>query len=327
MTHDLPRTFESSLAFWLVVTISWTFAGAADITAAIPQNPEANLAKTNDAEAVEQLKRQLLAEFATRLDDSQKEKIIEAFRETHDGYSADEVLLNDELQQQFQNACQSALPGLNQTEVNWGLINLRKAGKLAEIKTTERNRADVAGCKAVAEIAARQMHDRYGFSTDQIMASGELRKEFDQAAMQVDDQADLYQVRRAAFQLRKTRQLRPELITRIADWGREVTVRSAADFKREPESIPTSPGIYVFFDNSGYLYVGEADNLRRRLVQHLDESDRQSLASYLAKQGCENVTLEIHTFAEGSRIGELAVRRAYESELIRSRNPRFNIRP
>jgi hypothetical protein len=73
--------------------------------------------------------------------------------------------------------------------------------------------------------------------------------------------------------------------------------------------------------------VGESDNLRRRLIEHLDDSDRRSLAAYLASKGCENVMLEIHTFTEGSRIKELAVRRAYESELIRSRNPRFNIRP
>ena len=227
----------------------------------------------------------------------------------------------------FQAACQASLPELKPVETNWALINLRKAGKLSEIKTTGQNRSDATPFRPLAEIAARQLQDRYGVSTDQIMTSPELRTEFDNAAKQVDEQADLYAVRKAAFQLRKTRLLKPELITRIADWGRKVTVRSAAEFKQDLNSIPEVPGIYVFSDSTGYLYVGESDNLRHRLTEHLDESDRRSLANYLAKQGCENITLELHTFEAGSRIEELAVRRAYESELIRSRNPRFNIRP
>ena len=49
--------------------------------------------------------------------------------------------------------------------------------------------------------------------------------------------------------------------------------------------------------------------------------------SYLADQGSADVTIEVHSFAEDSRISETMVRRAYESELIRSRNPRFNVRP
>lgn len=37
--------------------------------------------------------------------------------------------------------------------------------------------------------------------------------------------------------------------------------------------------------------------------------------------------VEIHSFGRDSRMQEIRVRRAYESELIRSRQPRFNIRP
>lgn len=291
------------------------------------QDTETRLADKTRTAAIDEMKARIQADFAIRLNDAQKTKIIEAFREAHGGYSPDEVILNDELQLRFLAACETTLPELKAVQINWALMNLRKAGKLSEIKTTEQNRVDATSFRPLGEIATRQLQDRYGVSTDQIMTSPELRAEFENAARQIDELADLYAVRKAAFQLRKTRLLKPELITRIADWGRKVTARSAAEFKADLNSIPEAPGIYVFCDSTGYLYVGESDNLRRRLAEHLDESDRRSLAGYLTKQGCENITLEIHTFEEGSRIGELAVRRAYESELIRSRNPRFNIRP
>ncbi len=277
-----------------------------------------------DGESAESPKKEFV--FAG-LDQRQKEILVDVFAATHEGYSVDEVILDDALQAAFLKACSGALPNVAAGDLNWTLMNLRKAGKLSEIATTRRRAGNSTAFLPLAEIAARQLFDRYGVSSDQIMCLPELREEFNGAALQVDPDADLYLARKAALQLRKTRRLRPELITRIADWGRVVTVRPASEFRSDPEQIPETSGIYIISDASGYLYVGESDNLRRRLGEHLDESDRRSLANYLASAGCENVTLEIHTFAEGSRIDELAVRRAYESELIRSRNPRFNIRP
>jgi hypothetical protein len=63
------------------------------------------------------------------------------------------------------------------------------------------------------------------------------------------------------------------------------------------------------------------------LKSHLDESDRKSLANYLREQGVESISIEIHSFPADSRMKDVTVRRAYESELIRSREPRFNVRP
>ena len=105
--------------------------------------------------------------------------------------------------------------------------------------------------------------------------------------------------------------LKPELVLRIA----------------EPTKIPKGPGIYIFRDKTGYLYVGESLNLRSRLEKHLDESDRQSLAMYLRMHGVQDTTIEIHAFPKDSRARKVTVRRAYESELIASRKPRFNLRP
>jgi GIY-YIG catalytic domain len=262
-----------------------------------------------------------------RLTPQQKDLIAGAFAATHDGYSVDEVILDDARQEQFLAACAMSVPELSPLDRNRALLNLRKAGALVDIRTTRRSeRSDLNPVRPLAEIAARRLQDQHAVSVDQIMADPVLREEFNAAVRAIDPEVDAYAARKAAFQLRKTRQLRPELITRIADWDRQITVRPVAEWRVDLESIPEVPGLYVFSDASGYLYVGETDNLRRRLESHLAESDRQALANYLAREECVNVQLEIHTFGAGSRMDEIRVRRACESELIRSRVPRFNIR-
>ena len=258
-----------------------------------------------------------------------KEIVATAFAAAHAGYSVDEVLLDDELQAAFQQACSEKLPDADPEECNWTLLNLRKAGRLdaKTTKTRDRDEPSQEAVRHIAEIAARAVQDRHRTSIDRVMAKPEWRADFDAAAQEISPEVDLYTVRKTAFQLRKTRELKPELITRLADWGREVTTHSLEQMRERPELAPEQPGVYLFRDATGYLYIGEAADLRKRLGQHLAQSDRQSLASYLSEQQAGSITIELHTFAPDSRIKELSVRRAYESELIRSRNPRFNIRP
>ncbi len=265
-------------------------------------------------------------ELDQQASDKQKQVVIDAFEATHDGWSSDEVILQVELNDRFIAECQKSIHDASPPELNWTLMNLRKAGGL-HAKATRREPRSVDDVRPFGEMCARMLIDKYGTSIDRIMCDPELRDEFDAAARAIDANVDSYLARKAAFQLRKTRKLRPELITRIADWGRVVTETKAAVLAANPDQIPESPGIYIFRDSTGYLYIGEAVNLRERLKQHLTESDRAALAKYLAEQGGEEILVEIHIFDADSRINEIRVRRAYESELIRSRNPRFNIRP
>lgn len=252
--------------------------------------------------------------------------VIESFESTHAGWSSDEVILNSELNQKFIEACHKKLPTVSTADLNWRLMNLRKAGKL-KAKTTKSNRTSVADVTHIAEIAARSMHDRHAISTDQIMADPKFRAEFDQIAQAISHDVDVYRVRKAAFRLRKSRRLRPELIARIANWGRVVTSHSIEEITDNPNLIDEHPGIYIFRDRSGYLYIGQTDNLRKRLMSHLDQSHNVSLANYLGEQHIKDITVEIHSFDPDSRAKETMIRRAYESELIASRKPRFNIQP
>ncbi len=258
--------------------------------------------------------------------DQLEQVVHDAFRDTHDGWSSDEMLIRDELNQAFIKRCREKLPDASEQELNWTLLNLRKAGKLG-IKATQSNNESYDDVEHLAEIAARSVQDKYQISTDAIMADPKYKSEFDAIALGIDPSLETYQVRKCALRLRKARQLRPELITRIADWNREVEEFSAAEVAIDLGLIPEKPGIYLFRDKTGYLYVGEAINLRQRLKTHLEESDRISLARYLKQQGADSISIEIHSFPTDSRMKDITVRRAYESELIRSREPRFNVRP
>ncbi len=264
-----------------------------------------------------------LQEEALNLEDV----VVNAFRNTHGGYSSDEVILNDKLNQSFIAACRKQIPDVSELTCNWKLINLRKAGKLTGIKTTARNRESTDKYRVIAEIVSRTVLDRSQVSIDRVMADPKWKKKFDLAVLDLDQDAKLYSVRKAAFKLRKTRQLRPELITRIADWDRQVLSISADDFAAESKLAPEQPGIYIFFDDSGYLYIGHSENIRKRLCSHLEESSNFEFLRYLGSNSDKSIKIEIHAFPKESRMKEVVIRRAYESELIRSRKPRFNILP
>lgn len=261
-----------------------------------------------------------------------EQAIVDAFKETHDGWSSDEVILQTKLNASFIAAAKKQIGALpdgpvkrkTEAELNWKLLSLRKAGKL-NVKTTKRANSNTKDVTHIAEMAMRTVQDKHAISSDLVMTDPAFRDEFDKLVREISDKAELYAVRKAAFQLRKTRRLKPELISRIADWGREIKTYSTAELKKRPESVPPNPGIYIFRDETGYLYIGQTEDLRKRLIEHLDESHNLSLAKYLAAEN--KPTVEIHSFDPKSRAKEVRIRRAYESELIASRKPRFNIQP
>ena len=252
--------------------------------------------------------------------------IDDAFTATHDGWSVDEVILNDDLNAAFLKRCRKQLPKIDSVEINWRLLNMRKAGKLKS-KTTRSGARPSQEHTSVAEMVARSLIDQHGVTIDRIMADPNLRSQFDDKAIAMGKNLDAYLVRKAAFGLRKKRRLRPELIARIADWGRTIEEFPLKSVEDDPDVIPHQPGIYIFRDISGYLYIGQSVDLHQRLKEHLDQSSNFSLSKYLSEQTRENVTLEIHAFPVDSRASETMVRRAYESELIASRKPKFNIQP
>lgn len=257
------------------------------------------------------------------------EVIRQAFRATHEGWSVDEVLLRDERRQKFLNEVRrvTALEPKQMTdrEVFEQLVKLRKSDKL-DVKTTQSVRNDLSDYLVAAEIASRYLYDAYGVSPDQWLIDPKLLQEFDQMGLSIAKGADSYLLRKAALKLRKSRSLRPELLQRVTDWDLVIKTYQLADLENNLSTLSEGPGVYIFRDNTGYLYIGQAANLRKRLKTHLTESDRKSLSKYLEADD-KLITVDLHIFGPDSPAQKTIVREAYESELIRSRKPRLNLAP
>jgi len=277
--------------------------------------------------------------------------ILAAMRDAGDGYSVDEILIDDQRRNRFLDAVDR---GRDLSDDDWQretllrLVSLRKAGKLAA-NATRRGPAADPRLTHVAEIAARTVLDRHPVSSDTLMCDPVLRRELQSAAERTAgnaeranvgdtaatdtkpaaDSIDAYSIRKLVLRLRKTRRLRPELVTRVAEWDRVIETFSVDELGEALAAghVSDGPGVYLFFDTSGYLYIGEAANLQTRLRQHVSGSDRLALKDYLRSQADGAITVELHSFGENSPASRLAIRRAYESELIRTRQPRFNVRP
>lgn len=259
------------------------------------------------------------------------DQILAAFTQASDGYGSDELVVNDALRDAFLTAIDPQWQGRGnqwQTETLLRLISLRKAGKLTTV-TTKRGQAADDAVLPIAEIAVRKVMDEHQVSSDRLLCDAQLRNQLQQEAQQISGAVDGYEISKAVLLLRKSRRLRPELVLRVADWQRDIDVLSLqqVDQGLAQGTISTGPGVYLFRDKTGYLYIGEAVNLKARLQQHLSQSDRLSLRQYLHDVAKGDVTVELHSFGDESPARELTIRRAYESELIRSRSPRLNVRP
>lgn len=334
-TTDGPLSWQHFFSRAVYLTTSIV---AANLAVAQSSSPAESAVDTPSAKQVE----------SKRLPSNPQEKIcIQAFTETHQGFSSDELLLRDDLRQKYTERCQ-VLAGQQHAapDDQWCrfLLHVRKSGGRLP-KTTRRaqrsagkEHSHTSGPKnqpvlsesallAAAEIAARRMNDELHHNADAILVDSVARRHFDKVALSVAPGASVYSLRKAALRLRKTRRLEPELLARVTDWKLSIEERAVDDVRSNPNIVPQRPGIYVFRDSTGYLYIGQASDLRRRLREHVDASDRDGLRNYLQDHTTEEIRLELHVFEKGSPGEQLAIRRAYESELIRTRSPRLNLAP
>jgi hypothetical protein len=258
------------------------------------------------------------------------DSVIRAFAASCDGYSSDELLVRDDLRAAFlrQLTHDTPLGPDAERDAFLKLLQLRKAGKLT-VRATRRGQPVAPSVWPVAEIAARVVTDRHRISCDMMLADPRFRTEFLQEARKIAPKVTAPAIGKGVLALRKKRALRPELVLRVVSWEKVVETHTLAELRQRlaQDEISHHPGIYLFRSRDRYLYIGESEDLAVRLSEHVQGSDRESLARYLAADTAEQVTVEVHAFAPDSPASRTVMRRAYESELIRSRNPLFNVRP
>jgi hypothetical protein len=248
-----------------------------------------------------------------------RDTVREAFLKVRNGRSPDVVVVDPDLNARFLSECKAC--GLSEAPaiLNRCLLNLRKSGDLPAIGSKPVRLANQENYRFASEIAARFLERRDQVSLDQILCDPVKAAEFDKIAAEIAPGFSPLEYRWAALGLRKRKRLRPELLGRVVAAEAVVALR-VEDVNAD--QIPSRPGLYLFIDRSGVLYVGECQSLRKRLGKHLDHSDNKGLARWLWQHGTTDLHVEYHVLPVG--VGA-RVRKAMEAELIISRRPVFNV--
>lgn len=192
--------------------------------------------------------------------------IIEAYTTVYDGYSADRVVVDPDLNARFLAECHRL--GLQESDywINHALMDARKSKKAVLPKTKKRTEFDdYDDFQFASEIAVRLLQRSKGASLDQILCDPAIAAEFDSIARKLVRESPL-KLRWAALNLRKTRRLGP--MKSEADLS--VNLIPAGSIRDlNPLEVPSDPGVYSIFDTNRPLFAGETKNLQHRLELHL----------------------------------------------------------
>jgi hypothetical protein len=248
-----------------------------------------------------------------------KEAVRAAFLAVRGDHSPDMVVADPNLNQLFIQECRARNLADPPVALNLCLLNLRKGGGLPGIMSKRVSLPNQEDFRFASEISVRFLERRNQISLDGILCDPARAEEFDQIAASLAPGFSSFHYRWAALGLRKRKRLRPELLGKMVQ-PENVVIHRVVDVK--VEEIPLQPGLYLFIDPTQVLYVGECQNLRKRIRKHLDHSDNKGLAHWLWQHGATDLHVEYHVLpaAVGTR-----ARKAMEMELIISRKPLLNV--
>jgi site-specific DNA-methyltransferase (adenine-specific) len=192
--------------------------------------------------------------------------VVEAYSRVYDGYSADRVVVDPDLNAAFLAECSRL--GLKESpyRINHALLDIRKSKKIELPRTTKRTEFhDYDEFQFASEIAIRILQRAKGASLDQVLCDPVMALEFDKIAKQLAKQPSL-KLRWAALNLRKTRRLGPI----NGDHGMSIRLVAAGPIRvLRVDELPEIPGVYSFFDTNRPLFAGETENLQHRMELHL----------------------------------------------------------
>ena len=252
--------------------------------------------------------------------------LIAAFAATHDGFSADRVIADPLLNENFIAACTAN--GLIGTPRIWNtlLFRLRKAGRLADIPTQKRTTFEWTECDPflfASEIAWRTLLDEeMAESLDEILCDPQIAEEFDRTASRLAPGFQPLEYRWAALKIRKQSKIarvRSEEYPKLR-FGKSVVLDEF-----DESIVPEGAGVYMIGDprtTKKQLYGGEAINLRGRLSRQFDGPLRELWHEYADSRGIEPARLQLRfrrTEADASQM------MSWQSRLVRQFKPILNL--
>ncbi|MFL5241072.1 MAG: DNA methyltransferase [Gemmataceae bacterium] len=227
-----------------------------------------------------------------------KRGIIEAFFIARDGYSADRVLTDPELNQRFLEHCQRfGLGGVPQTW-NRCLLNLRKAGQFSGLPRAKRSSLEpkeIDRYSYACEIGIQHLRQE-GQTLDHVLCEPAKAAEFDRFVQSmISESVSPFKIRWVAMYIRKRAK-------DIRKAGRELNSFQPLPKVGHPvssltwDALPPSPGIYWLRSlEDKKLYVGETIDLRHRLrlqfqAPNFDfwQTDKEALEIRYASLTCDD---------------------------------------
>ena len=210
-------------------------------------------------------------------DDETIQAVVESFVAAGDGFPADYLLCDKDLNKQFLKECRKRGVKGNATVWNRLLLRLRKSSSLP--KSTRRPpivTADELNSYGYAsEVAWRlvseefRMPDCLPVSLDDILCCPDMADYFDQIAKlygPVHFDVSSLQYRRAALAIRKRNQASIKMANeKFSDWTVEKLARIPWGEFDSVSKQPDSAGVFLIRSGDARIYAGGTSNLRERL--------------------------------------------------------------
>jgi hypothetical protein len=207
------------------------------------------------------------APLTRRLYDILNETIAAAFEKTHDGWAADRVLTDPQLQASFYEECVRLGLPLSQKETCLRLLKLRKKG--GALKGSKRYSVSADDCEPylhACEIAWATIHAASpDISLEEILIDPEQATAFDAVATQFAAGFTSLEYRWGALRLRKSLKKARERGLTLKPPRRFWLGTSFAKYR--PQDVADARGLYLVYEGDDCLYVGGTTNLRQRLQE------------------------------------------------------------
>jgi site-specific DNA-methyltransferase (adenine-specific) len=245
----------------------------------------------------------VLAKLAARLSTlvgGGKASLIQAFCEVRDGYSADRVVADPEMDRQFLRRCRELGLAGTDYDLNWALLNARKNRLMTDLPKTKRYTVkNPDDFEYASELAVQHLRRLQNVSLDRIICDPDLATEFDQYAAKLAPGYSPLEYRWMALGLRKAGRLQQEKVARL-DVPDLQTICRVPDLKAS--SLPKASGLYLFSSSGQPVFLSQTDDLRHRIERHMDVSASLGLPNWLWDQGPLDLSLaEMPGVARASR--------------------------
>lgn len=208
----------------------------------------------------------------SKLSDQQlEEKVIKAFVDTAEGRSVDYMICDPDLCGAFVKANRDL--GNDGNEVMWisTLLKLRKSKKLQG--ATQKNKrvsfAEMDDYSHASEIAMHLLSVDFGQTIERILSKKTTASQFDQLARQLAPGFSPFQYRWAALAMRKRAHSAKIAGASHEEWRKTRRLPRWKNLERLRDEFDV-PGVYVLASDSSCLYVGETENISRRLGSLLE---------------------------------------------------------